>query len=875
MVAKVGVQLLRKLQKQLKNIEEIAKETPAEEKPQLRELYAEVKDRARKVEEEVKTIPEPSLEEKRQQLRGYTSPQRTEVNYYETLLNKLRSKYKSELPLGSGAIAFNDLPKAEQDRLYRGGFAKPGDMITIPSVVEQGKTAKKILGQRLKALEEQEAKDLSEVSPALEKIPVFERTGRFDYETYDPQIGPARRDAFEDRYKVTNPYAPDYGLTFDDPPGTQFIANPLRRTDPKTGKTKILSPRKARLENLESERERVRGSNSLTDKQKKTKLNLIDRQINYHELTQEKNKISLQLRNETNPTKQEGLQKQLNNINNKLEPKPSKGAGSKDMTKLTENQQFSEDKKTTIVLENLTLAQKFAKPRALSSAEPLAKQSDPILLEKDIDQILDARRNQIIKEFEPDPNKPDPQGRLIGMLRDFDEDRSRLKETLKKSKTLPIGSFTKQGREKFRLEGVKTKGEKPEFKGKNIPTDSPYYQDALNQLRLFPRENLYKDPEDAVNIFEGVGRVRRENQFINNLLKNEEEEIGRPLMPDEIEEKFPRIYNEYIKPTAKELEQQEQLTKQLRESAGGTGEAVGEEAGYLPRQVSAFMRGLDDVPEGDTLIDPRGRRTDFDEVYEGKQFEIDPDPEVEGMPQMAPGSFYEDRYATTKLNPEAALIQREDRILNQIDKEIKKLTKNLEKTYRTTGERIRAERIIDEKRADLLERGLAAIRPKRDVRGAAERFFKEPKKQPKKKPASKKLTPAEKNKKIKSVNKRIKELTPLIEKNGPKKYKERINSINKDIVALGIERKALKGSKKKIKTLQEEIKELNKKNVRGNPFKESQKRKEKNSIKKEIKRLKSYSDPPRYKGEFGSDRHPVFKRRGGSLRGQGAALRGF
>ena len=202
MVAKVGVQLLRKLQKQLKNIEKIAEKTPAEEKPQLRELYAEVRDKAKEVEEKVKTIPEPSLEEKRQQLRGYTSPQRTEVNYYETLLNKLRSKYKSELPLGSGAIAFNDLPKAEQDRLYRGGFAKPGDMITIPSVVERGKTARKILGQRLKALEEQEAKDLSEVSPALEKIPVFERAARFDYETYDPQIGPTRRDAFKDRYKV-------------------------------------------------------------------------------------------------------------------------------------------------------------------------------------------------------------------------------------------------------------------------------------------------------------------------------------------------------------------------------------------------------------------------------------------------------------------------------------------------------------------------------------------------------------------------------------------------------------------------------------------------------------------------------------------------
>ena len=399
-------------------------------------------------------------------------------------------------------------------------------------------------------------------------------------------------------------------------------------------------------------------------------------------------------------------------------------------------------------------------------------------------------------------------------------------------------------------------------------------------------------------------------------------------MPDEIEEKFPRIYNEYIKPTAKELEQQEQLTKQLRESAGGTGEAVGEEAGYLPRQVSAFMRGLDDVPEGDTLIDPRGQRTDFDEVFEGKQFEIDPDPEVEGMPQMSPGSFYEDRYATTKLNPEAALIQREKRILKKIESQLAKEQESLEKKHgKTTSGIVATERELDKKRADLLEKGLSAIRPKRDVRGAAERFFKEPKKQPKKKPASKKLTPTEKNKRIKSVNKRIKTLTPLIEKNGPEKYKKRIDSINKDIVELGIERKALKGSKKQVESLEEDLKKLYKKNTKNLPVIENKlkglrknlekiykkpvfakqvkgktdkekkviknttqqkienklddKRKDLlqtkkiNSIKKEIKKLKSYNDPPRYKGEFGSNRHPVFKRKGGSLRGQGAALRGF
>ena len=520
------------------------------------------------------------------------------------------------------------------------------------------------------------------------------------------------------------------------------------------------------------------------------------------------------------------------------------------MTKLTENQQFSEDKKISLILEDLTLSEKFKSPRALSSAEPLAKQSDPII----------------------------------------DEDG------------FTIGDFTRQGKEKFNLERACTGASDAErqlaivtnlierARGTNKPTGKIGKFAPRDYLRELDK---YKDTFEPVeNIFEVVGRVRRENQFINNLLKNEEEEIGRPLMPDEIEEKFPRIYNEYIKPTAKELEQQEQLTKQLRESAGGTGEAVGEEAGYLPRQLSAFMRGLDDVPEGDTLIDPRGQRTDFDEVYEGKQFEIDPDPEVEGMPQMAPGSFYEDRYATTKLNPEAALIQREDRILKKIKSQLADV-RGTEK-----------ERAI--KGADLLEKGLSAIRPKR-----AERFFKEPKKQPKKKPASKKLTPAEKNKKIKSVNKRIKELTPLIKKNGPKKYKRRIDNINKDIVALGIERKALSGAKEKIKTLEEEIKELRIKNQKKLPAIENKlkkfrkelerkyknvaketreekikdevydkrdkllKSKELNFKKKEIKKLKYYSDPPRYKGEFGSDRHPVFKRRGGSLRGQGAALRGF
>jgi len=819
-MARIGGILVRAALKELRDIVEEAKAKPVGEREAEKTRY-------RKAQENYKKAKQKEKEEQIEAAvdRGITSPQRTEAIYYRALLNKLRGQFQRELPLGSGSIAFKDLPKTEQDRLQMRGFAKSEGMLTIPSIEERGKTAKKILGQRLKALEEQEARDLSEVSPALEKIPVFERAARFDYESYDPQIGPTRRDAFKDRYRITNPYAPNYEVGRDDPPGTQFIANQLRRTDPETGETKILSPRKARLEGLESERERIRGSNSLTDKQKKTKLNLIDRQINYHELTQEKNKISSQLRNEINPTKQEGLEKQLNNINKKLESKPSKGVGSKDMTRLTEFQQFSEDKKTAIILEDLTAAEKFKSPRALSSAEPLAKQSNPILLEKDIDQILDARRNQIIKEFEPDLDKPDPQGRLIGMLRDFDEDRSRLKETLKKSKTLPIGSFTKQGREKFRLEGVKTKGEKPEFKGKNIPTDSPYYQDALNQLRLFPRENLYKDPEDAVNIFEGIGRVRRENNYINQLLKDEEKVKGRPLMPDEIEEQFPRIYNEYIKPVAKELEQEEQLKKQLRESAGGTGEEIGEEAGYTPYQVSAFMRGQKDVPSTDV----RPEKIDLDEIYEGKQYEIDPDPELEGMPQRRSTDeftqrLYDDTAATTKLNPEAALISKETRIEREVENKLKGLRKDLEKIYgRTTSAGVTIERKIDERRKDLLERGLAGIQPKRDVRGAAEQFFKKPKKQSKKKPASKKLTPAEKNKRIKSVNKKIKTLTPLIEKNGPEKYKKRIDSINKDIVELGIERKALKGSKKKIKTLQEEIKELNKKNVRRNPFKEKTK----------------------------------------------------
>jgi len=871
-MARIGGILVRAALKELRDIVEEAKAKPVGEREAEKTRY-------RKAQENYKKAKQKEKEEQIEAAvdRGITSPQRTEAIYYRALLNKLRGQFQRELPLGSGSIAFKDLPKTEQDRLQMRGFAKSEGMLTIPSIEERGKTAKKILGQRLKALEEQEARDLSEVSPALEKIPVFERAARFDYESYDPQIGPTRRDAFKDRYRITNPYAPNYEVGRDDPPGTQFIANQLRRTDPETGETKILSPRKARLEGLESERERIRGSNSLTDKQKKTKLNLIDRQINYHELTQEKNKISSQLRNEINPTKQEGLEKQLNNINKKLESKPSKGVGSKDMTRLTEFQQFSEDKKTAIILEDLTPSEKFKSPRALSSAEPLAKQSNPILLEKDIDQILDARRNQIIKEFEPDLDKPYPQGRLIGMLRDFDEDRSRLKETLKKSKTLPIVSFTKQGREKFRLEGVKTKGEKPEFKGKNIPTDSPYYQDALNQLRLFPRENLYKDPEDAVNIFEGIGRVRRENNYINQLLKDEEKVKGRPLMPDEIEEQFPRIYNEYIKPVAKELEQEEQLKKQLRESAGGTGEEIGEEAGYTPYQVSAFMRGQKDVPSTDV----RPEKIDLDEIYEGKQYEIDPDPELEGMPQRRSTDeftqrLYDDTAATTKLNPEAALIQREDIILDQIKRKLAKEQVELEKKHgKTTSGIVATERELDKIKENLLERGLAAIRPKRDVRGAAEQFFKKPKKQLKKKPASKKLTPAEKNKKIKAVNKKIKELTPLIEKNGPEKYKKRIDSINKDIVELGIERKALKGSKKKIKTLQEEIKELNKKNVRRNPFKEKTKIKKQNSIKKEIKKLKSYNDPPRYKGEFGSNRHPVFKRKGGSIRGHGAALRGF
>ena len=862
MVAKVGVSLIRQLVKQLRNIKE--------------------------EEEKIESAVD----------RGITSPQRTEAIYYKALLNKLRGKFQKELPLGSGSIAFKDLPKTEQDRLRTGGFAKSEGMLTIPSVEEQGLSAKKILGQRIKALEEQEARDLSEIvkspfDPAKKdkEMPVFERAARYDYESYDAQTGPTRRDAFKDRYTVRNPYAPNYEVGRDDPPGTQFIANQLRRTDPKTGKTTILSPREARLENLKIQREEVEQPDWTPNKDKakelntlkrkfeylnnvrekkvnnpkdaklrlerreekpieeiysevenklnelrgkhsksaQTKLNLIDRQINYHELTIEKNKISSQLRNETNPTKKEGLQEQLNNINNELKSKPDKPSLG-DKIKLTEGQQFSEDKQISKVLEYLTLSKKLSSPKALSSAEPLAKQSDPIIVEDG----------------------------------------------------LTIGKFTKQGKEKFNLERAGTGASDAEkqlaivtslierARGTNKPTG------RIGEFA--PRDYTYEDTSKTVeNIFEGIGRVRRENNYINQLLVDQEKAKGRPLMPDEIEEQFPRIYNEYIKPVAKELEQEEQLKKQLRESAGGTGEAIGEEAGYIPSQVSAFMRGQKDIPS----TDARPEKIDLDEIYEGKQFEIDPDPELEGMPQRRSTDefterLYDDTAATTKLNPEQELISKETRIEREVENKLKGLRKDLEKIYgRTTSAEVTIERKIDERRKDLLERGLAGIQPKKDVRGAAEKFFKKPKKQSKKKPASKKLTPAEKNKRIKSVNKKIKELTPLIEKNGPEKYKKRIDSINKDIVELGIERKALKGSKKKIKTLQEEIKELNKKNVRRNPFKEKTKIKKQNSIKKEIKKLKSYNDPPRYKGEFGSDRHPVFKRKGGSLRGQGAALRGF
>ena len=921
-------------------------------------------------------------------IQGKASQQKKGITFYSTLLTRLRNQVKRGEAVEARDVPFEDLPIGSQAILKDSGKAGPGDMVTLPSTMEQGKRANKAFKGRSEALREQESRDLNEKVPkGLEKIPVIERLRSFDYETYDPQIGPTRREDFEDQYIVTNPYEANYGLTRDDPPGTQFVTRPLKRTDPETGETKILSPREARIEDLKNEIEEIKKptwlsgikyftSNETSDgkkllkkvkllertlkyyktknlskkeiekqtqakdelekirkensKKAKTRLRKVNNQLKYQELTRERYKIKNQMVNDikkeynisdkdkkgrhidiisgeiksyynpelnkilndkSNPIVQK-YARQLDDINEKLEPKDSdwlNDSQKKDTTRLTTSAQLQEDKKSVIYVDKKYLG----RPRGLSSVEPLAKQSDPIV----------------------------------------DEDG------------FTIGKFTKQGKEKFNLERAGTgasDAEKQLAIVTNLIEISRGTNKPIRMGKFVPRNYLreldkYKDTSEPVeNIFEGIGRVRRENNYINQLLKDEEKVKGRPLMPDEIEEQFPRIYNEYIKPVAKELEQEEQLKKQLRESAGGTGEAIGKETGYTPYQVSAFMRGQKDIPsdEGsESLIDVRPEKIDLDEIYEGKQIEIDPDPEVEGMPQRRSTDeftqrLYDDTAATTKLNPEAALIQREDIILDQIKRKLAKEQVELEKKHgKTTSGIVATERELDEIKENLLERGLAAIRPKRDVRGAAEQFFKKPKKQSKKKPASKKLTPAEKNKRIKSVNKRIKTLTPLIEKNGPEKYKKRIDSINKDIVELGIERKALKGSKKQVESLEEDLKKLYKKNtknlpviekklkglkkdlekiykkpvfakqVKGKTDKEKKvirnttqqkietklddKRKDLlqtkkiNSTKKKIKKLKSYNDPPRYEGEFGSNRHPVFKRKGGSIRGHGAALRGF